>query len=72
MSVHVPTFVQSRLDKGVYMYFLSPIEVLFVYLPDYDSPCIRADSWLMREGASLWNVEGECLKGRLLDFQSGP
>ena len=43
MSVHVPIFVQSKSDRGVYMRCTSPVEVLFVYLPNYDSPCIRAE-----------------------------
>ena len=32
-----------RSVKGVFLHFRSPVEVLFVYLPEYDSACIRAD-----------------------------
>ena len=39
----VPIFVQSRSDKGVYMHFTSPVEVLFVNLPNYDAPCKRIE-----------------------------
>ena len=30
LSVHVPIFVRSRSDKGVYMHFTNPVEVLLI------------------------------------------
>ena len=43
VSLHVQIFVQSRSDKRCLHAFYKSCEVLFIYLPDYDSPCIRAE-----------------------------
>jgi hypothetical protein len=37
----VPFFIFTISVKDVYMLFKSPVEVLFGYLPDYDSACKR-------------------------------